>query len=226
MTKTPPRRSTRIDGDQTYTRILEAAGPLFAATGFAETTSKSIAAEAGADVASINYHFGSRNGLYQTVLAEAHRRLIRLDTLQDIAGSGLPASDKLARLIDTLLAATTGEHGWPVRVLAREVLAPTSNARLLLDAEIEPKLVVVQGVLSEVSGIPRGDPALLRCMVSVAAPCLMLLVAGNGLPGPIRPVLTGSSADLAAHLHAFALAGLHAVGQQYRDRPRRRKKAP
>lgn len=220
MTRIAARRGTRTDGDQTYASLLEAAGVLFAAHGYAEATSKAIAAEAGADVASINYHFGSRNGLYQAVLVEAHRRLIRLEQLQAIAaGAGSP-SDKLAALLDTLLAATTGDQGWPARVLAREILSPTSNARLLLDAEIAPKLIVVQGVLSEVSGIPPGEPALLRCMVSVAAPCLMLLVAGNGLPTPVQPLFAGSRADLAVHLHAFALAGLSAVGQKYRDQRR------
>lgn len=220
MTK-PPLRRGRVDGDQTYLRILESAGSLFAAAGFAETTSKSIAMEAGVDVASINYHFASRNGLYQTVLAEAHRRLIQLERLQGIAAAKVTAEKKLEQLIDTIVDATTGDHGWPVHVLAREVLSPTSNARVLLDAEVGPKLAVVQGILGEVTGIPVGDPALLRCMVSVAAPSLMLLVAGTGMPAPMRPVLTTSRAELAGHLQVFALAGLRAVGREYRAGKRR-----
>jgi AcrR family transcriptional regulator len=223
MAKAVPRRATRADGDQTYARLLDAAGLLFAATGFAETTGRAIAAEAGADVASINYHFGSRGGLYQAVLAEAHRRLIQLDKLQDIAASDLSATDKLAGLIDKLIEATVDTQSWPARVLAREILSPTSNARVLLDAEIEPKLVAVQRILGEVSGIPPGEPALLRCMVSVAAPCLMLLVAGNGIPTPVRPAFAASREELAAHLHTFALAGLIAVGRLHRTRQTRSK---
>ena len=55
-------RGTRADGELTRTRILETAGQLFAAHGFAATPSKAIAAQAEVDLASINYHFGSRNG--------------------------------------------------------------------------------------------------------------------------------------------------------------------
>ncbi|HEY4082503.1 MAG TPA: CerR family C-terminal domain-containing protein [Burkholderiaceae bacterium] len=211
MQKTSPRRSTRTDGDQTRTRILDVAGALFAANGFAETTGKAIATQAEVDLASINYHFGSRKGLYQAVLAEAHRRLIKLDQLQRVARSPVPAADKLALLIDSLLDVALGERGWMARLLSREILSPTSNSRTLLDAEIAPKLVVVQGILSEITGFPPGDPALLRCMVSVAAPCLMLVVAGEHAPEPLRTLMTGPREELSAHLRTFALAGLNAV---------------
>ena len=40
------RRAVRTDGEATRNRILEAAGELFAAGGYAETTSKAIAARA------------------------------------------------------------------------------------------------------------------------------------------------------------------------------------
>jgi TetR/AcrR family transcriptional regulator, regulator of cefoperazone and chloramphenicol sensitivity len=62
-------RSLRADGEATRAKILESAGRLFAAQGYAEATSKEIAADADVDLASINYHFGSRSGLYLTVLA-------------------------------------------------------------------------------------------------------------------------------------------------------------
>ena len=65
-------RVLRADGEVTRSRILEAAGELIALHGFAETPSKAIATQAGVDLASINYHFGSRGGLYQAVLIEAH----------------------------------------------------------------------------------------------------------------------------------------------------------
>ena len=39
-----PARGLRSDGEATKTRILEAAGELFAATGYAETSNKDIAA--------------------------------------------------------------------------------------------------------------------------------------------------------------------------------------
>ena len=79
----------------TRAKILEAAGQLFAAEGYAEAKSTLIAASAAVDLASINYHFGSRSGLYLAVLAEAHRRFVSLADLSRLSESGLPASQQL-----------------------------------------------------------------------------------------------------------------------------------
>ncbi|MEG6992327.1 helix-turn-helix domain-containing protein, partial [Pseudomonas aeruginosa] len=51
------RRTPRSDGESTRARILEVAGRLFAQHGYANTASKAICEEAGADLAAINYHF-------------------------------------------------------------------------------------------------------------------------------------------------------------------------
>ncbi|MET0352294.1 MAG: hypothetical protein ABW067_21025 [Rhizobacter sp.] len=45
----------------------------------------------------------------------------------------------------------------------------------------------------------------------------MLLVVGEGLPSAVKPLMAGSKEVLAKHLHTFALAGLRAVGEAYRQ---------
>lgn len=217
MTKSS--RSSRIDGEVTRARILETAGRLFAQTGFAETTSKAIAAEAEVDLASINYHFGSRIGLYQTVLAEAHRCIIQVEDLLQIAERNESAEEKLRAFFTLLVEAAQSGRGWHTGVLARELLSPSSNLQVLFTEELQPKLAVVLGILSEITAIPASNPALLRCLVSTAAPCLMLLVAGNGLPGPVSLVLQMPKEQLIAHLYSFALAGLQAIRNECAQQP-------
>jgi AcrR family transcriptional regulator len=217
MSKSP--RSIRADGEATRTRILEAAGELFAAHGYAETTSRAIAARAGVDVASINYHYGSRSGLYQAVLAEGHRRLISIIELRELAGAGITPTEKLEKLFAHLVARAAEDKGWNIRVLARELLAPSSHLEALLQQEVLPKFLVVKQLLSDITGIPVEDPALIRCLVSVAAPCAMLLVIGRSVPGPLRDVLQMPAATLSRHLHTFAIAGLEAVSRDYKDGP-------
>lgn len=209
-------REPRTDGEATRVRILEAAGELFSITGFAETSSKAVAAHAGVDVASINYHFGSRGGLYQAVLVEAHRRVVDLAELQRLSESEGSAPEKLCRLIERLVdAATANPRGWHLHVLAREVLAPSSHLQLLFQDAVRPKLSVIKGILSDITGIPTEDPALTSCLISVAAPCLMLLVGGPGGPGPIRELLQMPREAIVDHLYSFALAGLTAASRKY-----------
>lgn len=211
-TKAP--RAVRSDGEATRVRILEAAGELFAATGFAETTNKAVAARAGADLASINYHFGSRSGLYQAVLIEAHHRLVDLGELTRLAQSPLAPTDKLKILIAQIVRqAVDPAGGWHLPVLAAEVLTPSSHAQVLFQAEILPKAPFALSILSEITGIPADDPALLTCLLSVLAPCLLLLIGRRGLPGPVQQVRAIPYPALVDQLHRFAVAGLEAVGR-------------
>lgn len=212
MTKTV--RAQRSDGGATHSRILEAAGELFASTGFAETTNKMIAVQAEVDLASINYHFGSRNGLYQAVLVEAHDRLVSLDSLQRLASSDFPAREKLRKLVEGLVESATTDHGWHARVLSREMLSPSSHLQVLLKNEITGKLQSVLAVLSEITAIPSGDPTLLRCLISVMAPCAMLLVIGRNVSPFADEVRLMPREVLVEHLYGFAIAGLETIGRK------------
>jgi len=213
--KNKTARPSRTDGEATRKRILETAGKLFAESGFSDTSSKTIAAQAGADLASINYHFSGRGGLYQAVLAEAHRRLISVEALQEFKAADLPARDKLRKTIEGLAAGAASHQGWHARVLGREILSPTSHLTALRQNEILPKLRVIISILSEITSIPADDPALTRCAMSIAAPCVMLLVVGRSLPAIPGQILGKSSEELVSHLYHFAIGGLEAIAREY-----------
>lgn len=212
-------RVLRADGEVTRSRILEAAGELIALHGFAETPSKAIATQAGVDLASINYHFGSRGGLYQAVLIEAHRRLIDVADLQLLVDAPSPAADKLKALIRHLIEMGASDApGWHQAVLAAEILAPSSHIQALFQSAIPPKVALVQQILSEITAIPADDPAVFRCLLSVLAPCFLLLIGRRKIPGPLQQVAQQSSDALVAHLHGFAMGGLNAIAQEYARR--------
>lgn len=52
----------------TKDKILDAAEQLFATTGFAETSMRQITTKAGVNLASVNYHFGSKKALIKAVV--------------------------------------------------------------------------------------------------------------------------------------------------------------
>ena len=213
-----PSRGLRSDGETTRSRILEAAGELFAARGYAETTNKAVAARAQVDLASINYHFGTRGNLYQRVLTTAHGRLLGVAELRQLVESEAAATAKLRQLIEHVVARATEEpQAWHLRVIAREVLAPTSHLEVLFLEEASPKIVLVKRLLSNITKIPAEDPATTRCLLSVVAPCLMLLVGGRHFPGPLQEVIQMPAATIANHLYHFAMGGLAAIAEEYHD---------
>lgn len=206
--------SSRTDGDMTRQKILTTSGLLFAANGFSETTNKSIAHAAQVDLASINYHFKNRNGLYQCVLAEAHRSIIRLEDLTAIHQLTITADEKLLKLMEIIYSHAFEEHRWQIQVLSREILSPTSNFATLLDNEVLPKIQLIKSILSEVSGIPINSPTLLPCLISSMAPYLMLIVTGRNQLTPLQPLKKIPQHQLVNQLYTFVLAGLKAVGKQ------------
>ena len=78
-------------GAVTRQRLLEAAETLFSEQGFDRVTVRDVTDKAGANVAAVNYHFGSREGLVEKVI-ERHitpvneERLARLDVLERKSG--------------------------------------------------------------------------------------------------------------------------------------------
>lgn len=89
------------DQADTKTRILDAAERLFAERGFAATSHRHITSEAGANLAAVNYHFGSKEELLNAVfvrrLGPVNRvRLERLRGLDDEAGA-TPSVEPIVR---------------------------------------------------------------------------------------------------------------------------------
>jgi AcrR family transcriptional regulator len=62
------RRGRWRTGTESRSRILDAAATRFAADGFARTTIRAIAADAGVDSAMISYFFGGKQQLYNEVM--------------------------------------------------------------------------------------------------------------------------------------------------------------
>jgi len=204
-------RSPRSDGALTREKILEAAGELIADQGFTRTTNKAIASAAQVDLAAINYHFGGRDGLYLAVLSRAHRHYLDGEKLTALAKSPLHPEEKLGTFLETFISKLNEGNGWHGRVFARELLAPSVQLTDFVNSEGMEKIQAVRKIVSEAAGINEDDPALLPCMLSVVAPCMMLMVAGNRIPGPVREIAAMQTKTLTDHFKRFSLAGLKAM---------------
>jgi TetR/AcrR family transcriptional regulator, regulator of cefoperazone and chloramphenicol sensitivity len=212
------RRSARADGAATRARILESAGTLFAAQGFARTESKAVADRAGVDLASINYHFGSREGLLGAVLVEAHQRIISLDDLTAIARGDMDPAAKLDAFIGRFIAHVSIGQDWTGTLLARHVLVSSGPIGVLHDA-IAVKRDIVIGILSDITGIPAEAPELTCCLLGVVAPCAMLLLSLDNPLSPMHERLTQvAPADLARQISGFVKAGLAQAAADYAAR--------
>ena len=209
-------RLPRADGDNTRQQIIETAGQLFADLGYGGTTSKLICEECGCNVAAVNYHFGSRDGLYSSVLIESHRRLIGLNTLLDISNSNDDSRTKLGHIIDTLIDGIDANQ-WHSRLFIREIMAPSVLIDEMIKSEALPKLSLLKTLISDITGIDTQDPAMSLTLLSTMAPCMLLLVGNRDNLSKVFGDFWQDKAALKRQLKSFLFAGLDQLSAQQQN---------
>jgi TetR/AcrR family transcriptional regulator, regulator of cefoperazone and chloramphenicol sensitivity len=210
----PRKRGERT----TRQRLLEAAGQVFAEKGFDRTTGKEICERAGVNTAAVNYYYGGVEGLYAAVVEEAHSRFVTHAAAAAAVAGKTDARAKLEAILGLIVRTLVGPalSSWVVRVIGREVIAPSAALAALRDTEFLPKTRILKTIVSELMGLPKDHPAVARGCVSVMAPCFMLLIFDRDMLKLAFPALRldpdGATA-LVRHMVEYALAGLAAVAR-------------
>jgi AcrR family transcriptional regulator len=138
-----PSNSLHEPSPDTKTALLDAAERLFAETGIAQSSLRAITSEAGANLASVNYHFGSKEGLVKAVFARRLRPLnqLRLDMLERCAPSS-PHPPDLQSLLRAFVEPAVvmmnsddlGDREF-IKLLGRTLSEPTHELHALLVEE-------------------------------------------------------------------------------------------
>ncbi|WP_077000489.1 TetR/AcrR family transcriptional regulator [Variovorax sp. KK3] len=216
----PPVRSARPDGAATRALLLETAGQVFAERGYADATSKEICERAGTPMASVNYHFGSREKLYEEVLIEAHRQIVSVEELEEVTrGIGDPR-EKMRALLQHMLSPSNREGDpWGFRVVLREVMAPGPLAPALVEKAVKPKAKLVLGLIAQILKLPPDHPAVQRALVFSVLPCILMLVVPKEIPRKVLPAIDGGS-EVFEDLMRYVFAGLDALAKAHRTKAR------
>src|SRR5258707_4216539 len=142
----PARKSVAADATSadTKTRILDAAEHLFMEHGFEATSLRSLTSAASVNLAAVNYHFGTKEELFQAVLTRrldhmTQERIELLERLERDAGGKPVSCEKIlfAMLIPALRLARDEKRGGKnfLRVLGRAYADPAPFIRHFLSAQ-------------------------------------------------------------------------------------------
>ncbi len=144
---------------RTKDRLLSVAEELFAEHGFERTSMRTLTTAAGANLAAVNYHFGSKEGLYRAVF---ERRVgpINQERLRLLAEAQAAAGDDPVP-IEVLLEALLGP---PLRLSARGDEGFLRFLRIVarMQSSSGEHAFAVRDVFQEVQR--RFFPALHRCL--------------------------------------------------------------
>lgn len=135
--------------------LLLAAGELFAEHGVEGTTIRAIAEKCKANIAAVNYHFGSKENLYMVVIRHVleQTRCYRAEELmrrrQDWADDPVKCAEALYRIVEEHVQQFfTGIHPrWYGRIFMHILLQPTPVIWEIMEELVMPNINCLRQVL-------------------------------------------------------------------------------
>jgi AcrR family transcriptional regulator len=213
---TEPARASRHDGEASRARLLASGLRLFAQQGFAKTSTRELAEDAGVNVASISYYFGDKAGLYRAVFFEPLGS--PQDDIARYSAPGLSLPQALAGLYAGFLEPL--KQGDAARLCMklhfREMLEPTGLWQEAITHGIQPMHEALLAVLCRHFGLETADDELQRLAVCIAALGVHLHV-GHDVIEQLAPQLNQGADALdrwSDRLVMYALAMIEAERQR------------
>jgi AcrR family transcriptional regulator len=207
--KSPVKRNTKI-------RIMEAAEQLFAAKGFDATSMRDITKAAGVNLASVNYHFGSKEALISAIFSRHlgslnAARIELLDIVEEKAGDGPLSIEAVLEafiypVVDYHLTLSAEKEAF-MRLIGRCLSEPPTHFEQIkphFDGLIERFNAAVARALPDLSS----DEAFWRLHFTIGTVhhTLHMLSCVEKLPN--RPSESMDTKSLAKRLVAFTAAGM------------------
>jgi TetR/AcrR family transcriptional regulator, regulator of cefoperazone and chloramphenicol sensitivity len=198
--------------DETRRQLLEAAGGVFAESGFRNATVREICLRAGANIAAVNYHFGDKAALYAEVLRDAQQRAFEKHPLLAGVGAGTSPAGKLRAFVRSFLLRIFdgGPTAWFGQMMLREMIEPTGALDALLEERIRPMAEALQGIVAEILECKPGDERVRLCTLSIVSQCVFYHHCRQVVTRlfPEEPLDAAAVEPLADHITRFSLAAL------------------
>ena len=116
--------TTYIAGENTKTKMINAAGELAAKIGFDNVSTRAIAERSGENIGSIHYHFGGKKGLWVAVVREAMQGCVQVT--KELGEEGLDENAspvELSKTVRTVISKDSinlfrsGRPAWNAQVI-------------------------------------------------------------------------------------------------------------
>tara|TARA_Y100001970_G_scaffold235033_1_gene293775 strand:- start:1607 stop:2218 length:612 start_codon:yes stop_codon:yes gene_type:complete len=154
-------------------QLLKAATIHFASKGFFEATIRDICDEAAMNIASVNYHFGSKRDLYKEVVAESYNRAGSFAPMPTIEMfSGNPKKALVEWVHWYIKRLMTSDANTFSKLLAHEMSRPSGVLNEVVPSNIQPLWDALIKILTALSPKDsdrlrtlRGQTILGSCLV-------------------------------------------------------------
>ena len=196
----------------TRERLLHSAISLFAAKGFAGASVREICSSADANIAAINYYFGSKDRLYADAVKAVYHRCEGIRSMPRLADATDAPDAQLAAWIEWFVQAHSDPDMHQMTLfLRRELAHPTSVLEEIVDEVLHPPIAALRELIRAMVGPGVGDADVLAMCCSITAPILMSTICA-----PLNQSLglheEADSGAFTRHCIRWAMAGLASRG--------------
>ena len=200
-------------------RLLESACEVFAEKGYRDATVAEICERAGANIAAVNYYFGSKETLYVKAWSLAFDQSLQAYPPDGGVPADAPAEQRLHGRILAIMRRFADPKSHEFEIIHKELANPTGVLAEVKRQSIEPLRRELKRIVRELLGEKASEQQVLLCQMSIRAQCFDIL---------IRERLRKASADngggislenidievLAAHVTRFSLAGIREIRRE------------
>jgi AcrR family transcriptional regulator len=194
-------------------RLLDAACAVFAEKGFHRATVAEICKRARANIAAVNYHFGSKEALYKEAWRHAHGRMLKKYPPDGGVRPDAPPEQRLRGRIRSVLQRALSKDGLEFRILDHEIASPTTLLGEVFRDTIRPLAQALEQIVGELLGDQADEPMIRFCVTCIVGPCMQVvrrqrIQNREGLgPGFGMDIIE----NLAEHFTKFSLAGIREI---------------
>ena len=219
---------TRQGSEITKGKLLEAAAEVFVAKGFHAATIAQICKQAQANVAAVNYHFGSKEVLYQETWRYSFKKSLQAHPMDGGVRADAPTTERLRGTVKALIERIADDESRDFFLSQMEFVNPTG----LLDEVMKVERIQLRNkifaLMKELLGPGASEKQIIFCTMSVISMCLHTMMIQrvrkktNDLSLP--PEILNLEAFV-EHVVKFSLAGIAAIKSEISAEPSTPKEA-
>jgi AcrR family transcriptional regulator len=200
--------------EDTRTKLLDAAGQVFAESGFQAATVREICARAGVNIALVNYHFGDKLELYTEVLRHSVGASGN-GIINKAIESPAPPETAFRELIHAmLLRVCRGDRpGWHFQLMMHEFAQPTPAIAIVIDETMRPVYDRFRELIGRMLDLPPDHDRVRLSTHSVISQVVHYKHADH-IISRVWPELELNPPrieQIAAHIAEFSLAGIRGI---------------
>lgn len=195
-------------------KLLAVAGDVFIEKGFRDATVAEICARAEANISAVNYHFGSKEALYQEAWRHSFTESLKAYPMDGGVSETAPSEERLRGQLTALIQRIADENNKDFFIAQMEMVNPTGLLQEVMKSELIPMRQQTLALVRELLGPEAAEQQVHYCETSIISMCIHPMVMqriAKRTSNKDMPAMIEDITAFADHVVMFALAGINAI---------------